>query len=81
MHSSLVTDDSARRIATLYEQLRHTTPPNRTPGERENAARARAQACEAGWLSPWAWDDIDHDVHGLAQGGDEPRRMWPSSTR
>jgi hypothetical protein len=73
MHSGRVTNDSAHRIATMYEQLRHTTPPDRTPSEREKTARARAHAREAGWLPPWAWDDIDDidDIGDLAEGDDE----------
>jgi hypothetical protein len=71
IQSNMVTDDSARRIATMYEQLCHTAPPGRTPVERADAARARAHAVEAGWLPPWAWDDIDHDFDGLAENGDE----------
>ena len=56
-----VTVASARTIAELYEALRDTAPPTRTPAEITAAGNTRTQARLAGWLPPLAWDDIDVD--------------------
>jgi len=45
----------------LYDELRHLTPPRRTPQERAGVEQARTFARQHGWLPPRAWDDIDSD--------------------
>ncbi len=71
MHAKMVNDASARRIATLYDELHDVAPPGRNAGERAKASRAKAAARESGWLPPWAWDDIDHERDELAIEEDE----------
>ncbi|MDQ3383539.1 MAG: zonular occludens toxin domain-containing protein [Actinomycetota bacterium] len=59
--SPTVTVGTARSITVLYDELRHLTPPRRTPQERAGAEQARTYARQHGWLPPRAWDDIDSD--------------------
>ena len=59
--AELVTADTARCVAALYEQLRTTPPPRRTGPERAAAERAVSRARTAGWRPPIGWDDIDTD--------------------
>jgi len=72
MTANSMTAASARRITKLYDGLCERPSPNRTAVERANAARARTEAAQSGWLPPWAWDDIDHDDqdNGSGQGSD-----------
>ena len=60
--AELVTADTARSVAALYEQLRTAPPPRRTGSERAAADRAVSRARTAGWRPPVAWDNIDTDV-------------------
>lgn len=71
MNANLITDASARRISTTYDELRNVPPPGHTAVERARASRARVTARESGWLPPWAWDDIDGDTDDLAMEQDE----------
>ena len=61
MSAELVTADTARSVAALYDQLRTAAPPRRTGPERAAADRAVSRAKAAGWRPPLAWDDIDTD--------------------
>lgn len=63
--TATVTVTTAQAIASLYDALRDTVPPTRTPAEQTAATDTREQARSRGWLPPLAWDDIDadHDPH------------------
>lgn len=52
---------AASKVAALYETWSMQLPPSNTPGEHRAASRARSAAKRHGWLTPLAWDDIDHD--------------------
>lgn len=56
-----VTARTAADVAHLYEQLWNTRPQADTPRARRAIADALAKAAQHHWLTPLAWDDIDHD--------------------
>ena len=56
-----VTARTAADVAQIYEQLWHTRPQPDTPRARRAVADALARAAKHHWLTPLAWDDIDHD--------------------
>jgi hypothetical protein len=61
LSSEQVSVRTAADVAELYEQLWNTrTSPDTNRGRRAIAA-ALALATEYDWLTPLAWDDIDHD--------------------
>ena len=64
-----VTASTARKVATLYDELWDEAPPESTPRERSESARARARALRRGWRVPMAWDDelIDLPEADLAE--------------
>nr|WP_243851376.1 helix-turn-helix domain containing protein [Modestobacter marinus] len=66
--SSSVTVRTARDIATLYERLSSTPPPQCTDEQRVAADTARAHAVANNWQPPLAWDDIDFDPSPPAVG-------------
>ncbi len=76
-----VTVNNVRAVAALYDTLRDTPPPTRTPTENAASAQTRTQARLAGGLPPLAWDVIDHDQGNPSTN----RRIWsttrPGSTR
>lgn len=51
--------DTFARIATIYDELSMTLPPETTKAERIDASRARRIARERGWLPPLAYTNID----------------------
>lgn len=61
LFSDEVTARTAADVARLYEQLWHTRPQPDTPRGRRAVADALALAAKHHWLTPLAWDDIDHD--------------------
>ncbi len=65
--ADMVTADTARSVAALYEQLRTAAPPRRTGPERAAADRAVSRAQTAGWRPPLAWDDIDTEQNETDQ--------------
>jgi len=74
--SRLVTADgpvleaTAQKIASLYDRLSMTLPPERTRGEKSAAVKARRYAQRMGWAPPLAWDDIDTDPEPQWGGAD-----------
>ena len=56
-----LTARTAQEVATLYERLWNTRPPQTTVEQRAAADAARAHAAARGWLPPLAWDNIDTD--------------------
>jgi transposase-like protein len=61
LHSDEVTARTAADVTRLYEHLEHTRPQPDTPRGRRAIADALALAAKHNWLTPGAWDDIDHD--------------------
>jgi hypothetical protein len=51
-----ILDRTHKTIATAFKRLREIVPPEST-----HKARALALAEQHGWVSPFAWDDIDQD--------------------
>lgn len=70
--SSSVTVRTSRDVATLYERLLLTPPPQGTSEERVAADIARAHAIANNWQPPLAWDDIDLDPSPHAIGKEPP---------
>jgi hypothetical protein len=64
----------ARKIAGAYDRLLPITPPQDTRYQRVAVTRARNLAAAEGWVSGWAWDDID-DPADVARGA--IRRLRP----
>ena len=56
-----VTARTAADVAHLYEQLWNTRPQADTSRARRAIADALAKAAQHHWLTPLAWDDIDHN--------------------
>ena len=52
---------TAADVTRLYEQLWNTRPQPDTARARRAVADALAKAAQHQWLTPLAWDDIDHD--------------------
>lgn len=65
LRQALFTDEvyarTALDVAALYEQLWNTRPQPETPRGERAVADALAMAADRRWLTPLAWDDIDHD--------------------
>jgi hypothetical protein len=57
-----VTVRTAQDVASLYERLWNTAPPQANSKQRAAADAARAHAAAHRWLPPLAWDDIDIDT-------------------
>lgn len=53
-----MTSGTVDKIEALYDELSMTLPPERTPGERGSANRARNYAKAHGWLPPLALEDV-----------------------
>ena len=47
------------KIRALYDRLWNTQPKVERPYDNSSIARARNLARRKGWVSAWAWDDID----------------------
>lgn len=50
---------TARAVRDVFAELCTRTPPNTSRYERTSVTRVRRWAREQGWVSAWAWDDID----------------------
>jgi transcriptional regulator with XRE-family HTH domain len=61
---------TAQRIASLYEQLSMTLPPQTSKIERIDASRARNLARRNGWVPPLTWNNIDDPNERPHGGGD-----------
>lgn len=57
--SAPMRQETARRVAEVYERLSMRLPPETTKAEKIDASRARRLARENHWPTPLAWDDID----------------------
>jgi DNA-binding NarL/FixJ family response regulator len=69
-----VTARTAQDVASLYERLWNTRPPQATSEQRAAADAARAHAAAQAWLPPLAWDDIDTDPTPPAPTAQPSRR-------
>ncbi len=69
-----VTARTAREVASLYERLWNTPPPQATSAQCAAAHAAQAHAATQGWLPPLDWDDIDTDPTPPAAPADGFRR-------
>ncbi len=49
----------ARKVTGAYDRLLPLAPPQDTRYQRVAVTRARNLAAAEGWVSGWAWDDID----------------------
>lgn len=56
-----VTARTAADVDALYDQLWNTRPQPDTPRAERAVADALTMAAQRQWLTPLAWDDIDHD--------------------
>jgi hypothetical protein len=69
-----VTARTAQDVASLYERLWNTRPPQATSEQRAAADAARAHAAAQAWLPPLAWDAIDTDPTPPAPTSQPSRR-------
>jgi hypothetical protein len=74
MCAETITATTARRVATVYDQLCMTA----ATGPKAN--RMRLLAVRNGWPPPLAWDDIDHDA-APAYADDEADVDWVAIER
>lgn len=52
---------TADKVATAYEAMCMTVPPETNKSERARVARSKGMARRHGFVPPLAWDDIDND--------------------
>jgi len=76
-----VTAATARKIRAVYDELWNVAPPERNPGERIAAAKARAFAARHGWVPAAGWNDdqVDNPAARPAEGWQRPARKTRSS--
>jgi hypothetical protein len=69
----------ARKIAIAYDRLLPLTPPQDGRYQQVAVTRARNLAAAEGWVSGWAWDDIDDPAETPRGAIRRPPSLSPAS--